>query len=88
MRVMMVCLVLIAGCVSEETKQLAQGVHLYQAKQAVIVKELASSAYVMGVVSAAARAKIVAGQEALVESTRSLSKIVGEPKRPVEVDLW
>lgn len=88
MRVMLVCLVLIAGCVSEETKQLAQGIHRYQAKQAVIVKELADFAKEKGALGEAAHAKVVSGQEALSESTRSLFEILGEPKTPVEVDSW
>lgn len=86
--IMMVCSVLLAGCVSGETRQLAQGVHRYQVKQAAVVGELASSAYVMGVVSAADRAKIVANQQALSEATGRLSKILGEPKVSVEVDSW
>lgn len=88
MRVMLVCLVLLAGCVSEETRQLAQGIHRYQAKQAAIVKRLADFAEEKGAIEEADRAKIMAGQEALSESTRSLSEILGEPRVPVEVDSW
>lgn len=88
MRVMVVCLVLLAGCVSEETKQLAQGIHRYQAKQVVIVKELADFAKEKGGLGEVAHTKIVSGQEALFESTGSLSEILGEPKIPVEVDSW
>lgn len=89
MRVMMVvCLVLLAGCVSEETRQLAQGIHRYQVKQAATVRKLADFAREKGALEEADHAKIVAGQEALSESTRSLSEILGEPEVPVEVDSW
>ncbi len=89
MRDMMVaCLVLIAGCISEETKQLAQGIHLYQKKQVEVVKELADFAKEKGAIGEQAHVKVVLGQEALSESTRSLSEILGEPKTPVEVKSW
>ena len=88
MRVMVVCLVLIAGCVSEETKQLAQGIHLYQKKQSATVVKLADFARYNGAIEDADHAEIVSGQEALSESTRSLSEILGEPKTPVEVNSW
>ena len=88
MRVLLVCLVVLAGCVSEETRQLAQGIHRYQVKQASIVKRLADFAKEKGALQDEDHRKIVGGQEALSESTRSLSDILGEPKVPVEVDSW
>ena len=88
MRVMMVCLVLVVGCVSEETRQLARGIHDYQAKQAVVVTKLADFARDKGALEDSEHAKIVTGQEALSESTRSLSEILGEPKAPMGVNSW
>ena len=88
MRIVVVCLVLIAGCVSEETRQLAQGIHRYQVKQAAVVVGLADFARGEGVLDDADHAEIVAGQKALSESIRSLSDILDEPKVPVEVDSW
>ena len=78
----------LAGCVSEETRQLAQGIHLYQARQAEAVTELADFAKEKGALEEADHTKIVEGQAALTESTKSLSEILGEPKEPVEVDSW
>ena len=77
-----------SGCMSEETRQLAQGIHLYQAKQAAEVVKLADFAKTNGALEEADYTKIVGGQAALTESTRSLSEILGEPKEPVEVDSW
>lgn len=88
MRVILVCLVLVAGCAAEETRQLAQGIHSYQVKQAAIIKGLANFAKDNGVLEEEDHAKIVTGQDALSEATRSLSEILGEPKVPVEVDSW
>lgn len=90
MRIVIACvgLLLLVGCVSEETKQLAQGVHLYQAKQAKVVKRLADFAEEKGVLEEGQHGKILEGQAALTESTRSLSEILGEPKASVEVDSW
>lgn len=79
---------LLSGCVSEETRQLAQGVHLYQAKQAVVVGQIADFAKEKGALEEADHTKIIEGQQALTESTKSLSEILGEPKTPVEVDSW
>lgn len=79
---------LATGCASEETRQLAQGIHLYQAKQAEAVVKLADFARDKGALEDADHTKIVEGQAALTESTRSLSEILGAPKKPVEVDSW
>ncbi len=79
---------LLAGCVSEETRQLAQGIHLYQAKQAAVVERLADFAKEKGALEEADHTKIIEGQAALTESTKSLSEILGAPKKPVEVDSW
>lgn len=88
MRVLVVCFVLVTGCASEETRQLAQGIHRYQVKQFAVVVELADFAKGKGALEDADHAKIIADQKALSESTRSLSEILGEPKIPVEVDSW
>lgn len=83
--VMLTALVLLSGCVSEETKQLAQGIHLYQVRQTEQVVRLADFAREKGALAEEDRSRVVEDQRALVDSTRALSEILGEPKTPVEV---
>ena len=83
-----VIVLILTSCVSEETRQLAQGIHLYQAKQAAEVVKLADFAREKGALADEDRKRIVDGQQALVESTKALSEILGEPKAPVEVGSW
>lgn len=82
----LIVMVLLSGCcVSEETRQLAQGIHLYQVKQAERVGKLVGAAREKGVVSVEDLDLILEDQRALVESARALSEILGEPRAPVEV---
>ena len=84
----LVVALLAAGCVSEQTRRLAQGVHLYQAKMAEEVVKLADAARGKGDLAGEDHRRIIEGQRALTESTKSLHEILGEPRTPVEVDSW
>ena len=88
MKILLICLVLVVGCASQETRQLAQGIHRFQVKQVGVVRMLAEFARSKELISQKKFIKILEDQEALSVSSRSLSEIVGEPKIPVEVDSW
>lgn len=83
--VLIVMMLLSGCCVSEETRQLAQGIHLYQVEHAKDVVRVAGYARDDGRITLDDHAKIVEDQRALVESARALSEILGEPRAPVEV---
>lgn len=85
---LVVVLAISGCCVSEETKQLAQGIHLYQESQAVIVRKLADYAHDGGALTDSEYASVTGGQDALTGAARNLSEILGKPKSPVEVDSW
>ena len=76
---------LLSGCVSEETRQLAQGIHLYQVRQSERVTMLADFAREKGALAGEDRDRVVEDQRALVDSTKALLEILGEPRTPVEV---
>ena len=89
MRVMILCVIMVAaGCVSEETKQLAQGISLYQAEQSEKVGKVLKAAHEKGIVDDEQLKLMLEGQKALVSATNTLSEVLGRPKNTVEVDSW
>ena len=79
----LVCAVLlcVVGCVTEETRQLAQGIHLTQVRQESVVRKMLN-----GVSPDDDEARAIAVEQgALTRATRTLSEILGEPKHSVEM---
>jgi len=88
MRILLIVALTVAGCVSEETRQLAQGTNDFQKLMVPRVRALADFALEKGAMTPKQHAKMAADQEALSVATRSLREILGQPKVPVEVDSW
>ncbi len=87
MRMILMCTLFIisCGCISEETRQLAQGICKYQELQGTRVKRLADFALAGEFITRDEHTKTLLDQSALSVASKALTEILGEPKNPVEV---
>lgn len=80
-------LVVMSGCVSEETRDLAWGISQYQASQAKQVKELVAIGVEAGKVTEDQAKGVNEDAEALVRASNHLVEILGEPKTKPDLGI-
>lgn len=80
MRTLLLCFVLaVSGCISQETQELAKGIHVYQVKQEKALKRIFTAASTGQSVAQKEVDEVLVNQAALVQATGTLSEILGDP---------